>query len=180
MEISAKWWSLLSDHIRTIKKSFSIQQPLIDDSHTPLDSIKPIVELQKPLQPSTLSNNTSSRTNSNRKPLDTPIGRNTDVQQKLAVPLPPRRAPTAPSSQTLDSGLPLINPLQSNSSSFTTQPQNSPASTYPDLSNNKNDPSKSDVPLALQMEMALHAAVEERKTTTISNPWGEDEDNVWG
>jgi hypothetical protein len=32
----------------------------------------------------------------------------------------------------------------------------------------------------MQMEMALHAAVEERKSNTISNPWGEDEDNVWG
>jgi hypothetical protein len=171
MEISAKWWSLLSDHIRTIKKSLATQQPLLDDSIETSDPVKPTMELQKPLQPS----NSPNRSNSARRPApELPKTRSSDTLPNSVVPLPPRRtAPNIPLASTQDK------PVASRSASFTSQPTNAPPSiAYPDLSN--DDASKSNVPVAMQMEMALHAAVEERKSNTISNPWGEDEDNVWG
>jgi hypothetical protein len=168
MEISAKWWSLLSDHVRTIKKSFLNQKPLIDDSITTNE--KPPLELQKPLQPS------STRSSSNQRPTPAiPTTKSSDTLPNPVVPLPPRRtSPNKHLANTQDSKL-----LASRSSSLTSHQMNaSPTIEYPDLS--KEDGIKSDVPVTMQMEMALNAAVEERKSTSISNPWGEDEDNVWG
>ena len=172
MEISAKWWSLLSDHIRTIKKSLATQQPLLEDSIEASDPVKPTMELQKPLQPSNSPNRSSS---ARRQAPELPKTRSSDKLPNSVIPLPPRRTgPNIPLANTQDN-----KPDPSRSASFTSQPTNAPpAIAYPDLSN--DDASKSNVPLAMQMEMALQAAVEERKSNSISNPWGEDEDNVWG
>ena len=181
MEISAKWWSLLSDHIRTIKKSIASHQQLMHESQLSADPKKPIVDLQQPLQPSITNQNVSrSIPNTIKTSIDSPNQRNSDSQSKPNIPLPPRRVvpglPVSKQQETSNSN--------TNSMGFRSENSNTQSNVTPpvelDTSNLTMNPSQTAVPLAIQMEMALNAAVEERKSSAISNPWGEDEDNVWG
>jgi hypothetical protein len=211
MQISAKWWGLLTDYVKSIKKSVAALQAAqevtgLSTAHS--DDFLPKL-LTKPLEPTSASpsshkqNNLKSHPNSlqptHSNSSFTSSQRNSEKREIPPVPLPPRKT----SSQGVPPPLP---PSRSENVSMHTNhsltespytesslvpntlhayPSNPlpPTSETATISNTLNL-TNSSVPLTVQMEMALQAAVEDTRNPRgsapgVANPWGEEEDNVW-
>jgi hypothetical protein len=210
MDQSARWWSLLSDYVRSIKKCAAVATQLAEDG-IPVDmatasdeNLSGIIK-QRPLQPMSLSHKAASLEKSPALP---PSGiRNSQTAStygsssphqfgagepkatKSSPNLPPRRPPSGPPPRSVaPSSQSFAPPSQEQFASFPTQSQFAfsppPQAQAPELPAEVLNPHANlELPVTLQMEMALQAAVEERKTSTVakaSNPWGEDESNIWG
>jgi hypothetical protein len=208
MDQSARWWSLLSDYVRSIKKCAAVASQLAEDgipanaltnanaSDENLAGIR-----QKPLQPMSLSKPVSPAvpalppSNIRNSQTSQSYGSTSSLKFGATAPdtsvpspsLPPRRPPAGPPvrAPVQPPQKPFVPPPPEQFASFPSQSQpasNPPAEETlpPEVLNPHAD---SDLPVTLQMEMALQAAVEDRKASTAarsSNPWGEDDSNVWG
>ena len=203
MEVSAKWWGLLSDYVRSIKKSIAVATQLALDESQAISIAQGVSanpSLPKPLQPSNTRPSPALPSRKNQSPTQSPklpprnrpspkkvtstsYGSTTSLESPIStslepVSLPPRRTPA---NQT--------HSLHSRSNIQSSFSQDKPSLT-PALKELVPEPvpspfqNTSDVPVALQMEMALQAAVDDRKRSTTpksSNPWGDDEvgGNIW-
>ena len=195
MEVSAKWWSLLSDHVRSIKKSVAAaaQEQMVDETGKPIshggasdDQLSRV--LQKPLQPRStggagpppsgpaIANNLKIASPStshygSTSSMNSRLAESTTKKSEPPVPLPPRRQPAITPQPD-----PIVAPVPVEAPAYSPPPPEVPSMSPVSPVN-----AASGLPLTVQMEMALQAAVEESKGSSVApvaNPWG-DEENVW-